>query len=428
MPARPWIVALACLGLGCAEFFRPQGPLPYRTPYTMPAPTVALRRRPPVPEPVAEAKSAVTVGDTTTMFGKPLLTKLDEDGEPFTITTYRPNYFIDEEEYDPYVSCDVYVVEAEKLARAVDHPKPGTTICIGDGEYTDLDIKLVGAGTDANPIVLSPRHPGRVVLRGKTHISMAGVWLTVRGLRIEGARSAEPRLVEFRAKVGNRHMACHNCRVSELVVSDVDRGRSDNTAWVAMFGQENRVDHSVFLGKDNPGPMLETWRPGDDPDNHLIDHNLFARRRPVASDGEALRIGTAAEQRSDSFTIVQDNLFEDLRGGDEYVSSRSSAVAFLANTFRRCSGMLALRHGDGDVVDGNLFLTERIPDGGGTTSQACARDATTAAAWCSCPTTGATPRTASRAWSTCWWPTTPSSTASRAWSSAGARTACRPAT
>jgi poly(beta-D-mannuronate) lyase len=353
---------IAALGSSCATSSEPAAPNPY---WVVPAPTVALRDRPDVPEPPPPKRTSTTKGDTTTVLGKHPLIKVDENGEVVTVTQYEPAYFIDDEKYTSAVRCDALAASAEALRQEVARAKIDQTICISDGEYRDWDLNLQAHGVDNGPITITALHPGQVVLRGRVHISLGGANIVLRGLRIEGGQTAGDALIELRSQTNHGPVACSKCRVSEIVVRDLDAHSSRRTNWLALFGQENRIDHSVFFNKQNPGAMLVMWPPGDLPDNNIIDHNLFARRPPVSEGGEAIRLGLAEEQRSDSFVIVQDNLFEDLLGGRDIVSSQASAAAFLANTFRGCAGMLTLRHGDGDVVEENLFLTEHVRDGGG---------------------------------------------------------------
>jgi poly(beta-D-mannuronate) lyase len=353
--------------VGCATTTEPSYPNDgNRPPWVVPAPTVALRDRPEIADtPSDPTRRSTTVGDTTTVIGKHPLIKVDENGDPVTVTQYEPPYFVDDESYSPEVRCDAVVDNAGELKRQAALARADHTICIRDGEYRDWDIDLEAHGVENGPVKITAEHPGRVVLRGRVHIGVGGANIVLRGLRIEGGQAATEALIELRSKSAHGPIACESCRVSELVVRDVDAGSNRRTYWVVLFGQQNRIDHSVFFNKTNPGAMLVMWRPGDLPDNNLIDHNLFSHRQPQREGGEAIRLGDAADQRADSFVVVQDNLFEDLHGGRDIISSQSSAAAFLANTFRRCTGMLTLRHGDGAVVEANLFLTEHMRDGGG---------------------------------------------------------------
>ena len=99
---------------------------------------------------------------------------------------------------------------------------------------------------------------------------------------------------------------------------------------------------------------------------HLIDNNYFADRPEGNANGfETIRIGTSAESLSDSFTTVENNLFERVDGEIEIISNKSGNNTFRYNTFRESSGTLTLRHGDDNRVEGNFFLGEGKDGSGG---------------------------------------------------------------
>src|SRR5690606_25094710 len=79
---------------------------------------------------------------------------------------------------------------------------------------------------------------------------------------------------------------------------------------------------------------------------------------------ETIRVGTSDTSMSLSRTLVEHNLFTRADGEIEIISNKSGANTYRYNTFLACSGTLTLRHGDGCVVDSNLFLG-RGRDGSG---------------------------------------------------------------
>jgi len=68
---------------------------------------------------------------------------------------------------------------------------------------------------------------------------------------------------------------------------------------------------------------------------------------------------------SNSRTTVERNLFERCDGEIEIISSKSGENVYRGNTFRECAGVLTLRHGDRNVVDGNFFFGGGKKDSGG---------------------------------------------------------------
>jgi poly(beta-D-mannuronate) lyase len=260
------------------------------------------------------------------------------------------------------IVCTVVASSIAALAAALVAPAPGSTLCLADGTYTDANLAFVASGTAARPIVITAQNPGRVILTGRTQISMGGSFATLQGFVIRGGQSLGTSLVELK----NGTTFCDDCRVTELAIVDVDAGSTTDTKWVSLYGQRDRVDHCVFSGKTNPGTLLVVWRQSGRSDDDLVDHNLFANRPPLTTNGnEAIRVGTGAEASSDSRTTIADNLFEAMSGDAEFISIKSGANVIRGNTIRRSRGTLTLRNGSGTTVDGNIIFTEGVTDAGG---------------------------------------------------------------
>src|SRR5690606_36955567 len=149
-------------------------------------------------------------------------------------------------------------------------------------------------------------------------------------------------------------------RITEIVIdgfSNPDRRAED--MWVALYGTGNRVDHSHFEGKTNAGVTLAVIRKAGDPlDNrHRIDHNYFGPRPPLGSNGgETIRIGTSDESLSASNSIVERNLFDRTSGEVEIVSIKSGGNIVRENLVLEAQGAFVLRHGNGNLVERNIFL------------------------------------------------------------------------
>ena len=90
---------------------------------------------------------------------------------------------------------------------------------------------------------------------------------------------------------------------------------------------------------------------------HLIDHNYFGERPVYGSNGaETMRVGTSQQAYSSSNTIIENNLFERCSGEVEVISIKSSDNIIRNNTLLECEGVVALRHGDRNTVNNNLFI------------------------------------------------------------------------
>ena len=91
--------------------------------------------------------------------------------------------------------------------------------------------------------------------------------------------------------------------------------------------------------------------------HHKIDHNYFGPRSILGSNGgETLRIGTSHHSRTNSFTVVENNYFDRCDGELEIISNKSGKNKFLNNTFYESRGTLTMRHGNNNLVEGNVFF------------------------------------------------------------------------
>lgn len=253
-----------------------------------------------------------------------------------------------------------------EYADAVRRLRPGDTVVLADGTWKDFQALFTGEGRPGHPITLTAQTPGKVVLTGQSNLRMAGEHLVVSNLVFLDGWSPTGEVVSFRR---NREQRANHSRVTGVVIdhySKPDRGESDH--WVALYGHHNRFDHNQLVGKTNRGATMVVVRdPEQGLDNrHRIDHNWFGPRPNLgANGGETLRVGTSHESLSDSHTVVEYNWFEGCDGEVEIVSSKSGANTYRGNVFFHSRGAMVLRHGDGNLVEDNVFLGGNKPHTGG---------------------------------------------------------------
>jgi poly(beta-D-mannuronate) lyase len=253
--------------------------------------------------------------------------------------------------------------EYEAAARSLG---PGDTIVLADGEWRDFPIVFTGKGSAGHPVRLTAQTPGGVILTGRSSLRLAGEYLEISNLVFRDGWSPTGEVVSFRRDGGHR---ANHSRVTGVVIdhySKPDRGESDH--WVALYGRHNRFDHNQLIGKTNRGTTLVVVRdPEQGLDNrHRIDHNWFGPRPNLgANGGETLRVGTSHDSLSDSHTLVEYNWFEGCDGEVEIVSNKSGANIYRGNVFFHSRGAMVLRHGDGNVVEDNVFLGGNKPHTGG---------------------------------------------------------------
>ncbi len=266
----------------------------------------------------------------------------------------------------PAISAEYLVRDQAAYRAAAKAAKPGDEIVLADGEWRDFQILFEGIGEPLKPIVLRAQTKGGVVLSGNSNLRLSGKHLLVSGLVFRDGHALSDEVITFRRD--SRRVAS-NSRVTEVVIDRFNKpDRRAEDIWVALYGEDNRVDHSHFEGKTNAGVTLAVIRPKGQPqaNRHRIDHNYFGPRPNLGSNGgETIRIGTSEESLTDSNTIVENNYFEHTDGEVEIVSSKSGGNIFRGNVFYESQGALVLRHGSGNLVEGNFFFGNSKPHTGG---------------------------------------------------------------
>lgn len=260
--------------------------------------------------------------------------------------------------------AEFLVSNASQVASAAASASPGDTIVMADGVWTNQQISFAGFGSAGSPLTLRPQTPGGVTLNGSSKLTISGNYLVADGLRFEGGElGSGEHIVRFRGSNGD----AANSRLTNSTIIDYNAANINTRYfWVSMHGNSNRVDHNYFSGQSHSGVTVTVWRDNPIADNHLIDNNYFGDRPEGNGNGfETIRIGTSDESLSDSFTVVENNLFERVDGEIEIISNKSGNNTFRYNTFRESKGVLTLRHGDGNLVEGNFFLGEGKDGSGG---------------------------------------------------------------
>ncbi len=266
----------------------------------------------------------------------------------------------------PALARDLLVADQAQYKAAVEKAQPGDTIILADGEWRDFQIVFTGHGSAAKPITLTAQTKGKVLITGQSNLRIGGQHLLVSGLVFKNGASPTAEVVSFRR---DSKVLATDTRVTEVVIdgfSKADRRAED--IWVALHGTGNRVDHSHFEGKTNSGVTLAVIRRAGDPlDNrHRIDHNYFGPRPPLGSNGgETIRVGTSEESLSASNTIIERNIFDRTSGEVEIVSIKSGGNIVRENLVIEAQGAIVLRHGNGNLVERNIFLGTGVPDTGG---------------------------------------------------------------
>ncbi|MBZ9611663.1 polysaccharide lyase 6 family protein [Rheinheimera maricola] len=270
---------------------------------------------------------------------------------PVSVTALATEYFV--------ASKDDYKAIASKLVA-------GDKIILKNAVWTDFEIVLEGQGRADAPITLTAETKGQVILSGLSNLRLAGQYLHVSGLVFKNGYTPSSAVIEFRKN--SKELAFHS-RVTEVVIDNYNNpDKEESDYWVALYGQHNRLDHSHFVGKRNRGVTIAVRLNSESSqqNHHQLDHNYFGYRPTFGSNGgETLRIGTSHYSLTDSYTLVENNYFEHTNGEVEIISIKSGKNTLRGNVFFEARGTLTLRHGNGNIVEQNIFFGNGVDHTGG---------------------------------------------------------------
>ncbi len=251
--------------------------------------------------------------------------------------------------------------------------EPGDSVLLEDGVWRDVEFVFSAKGTKDEPITLAAANPGKAIISGRSNLKLAGEHLVVRGLVFKDGYTPSDTVISFRTAKpedeSDYSTIAVNTRLTEVVIDDFSNpDRYETDYWVSVYGKNNRIDHNHFSFKRNKGVTmavrLDTEHSREN--NHVIEYNYFGPRPVLGSNGgETLRIGTSHYSLSDSLTTVAHNYFEHCDGEVEIISNKSGSNVLKNNVFFESRGTLTLRHGNGNLVEGNAFIGNGVDHTGG---------------------------------------------------------------
>jgi Chondroitinase B/Carbohydrate binding module (family 6)/Carbohydrate binding module (family 35) len=262
-----------------------------------------------------------------------------------TATTANGGPNVDKLTLDPTASNVIRVSSISQLQGAADRAMPGDRIELADGVYTtSAPIRLTRSGTASAPITIAAQHVGAAEIRGSDGFTFDPVsYVVVSGFRFTHAGG-----VTLPADA-------HHLRFTRNVVQIA--GSALN--WVTVVGNDCEVDHNTFQNKSTEGVFLQISGPGESAmaQRTWVHHNYFFNHTFSGSNGgESIRLGFSFRQLSSAFAVVEYNLFERANGDSEAISVKSADNIVRFNTIRNSVGSIVLRHGNRNLVEGNLML------------------------------------------------------------------------
>lgn len=260
---------------------------------------------------------------------------------------------------------EVKVSDPESARKAVRDAKPGDVVVLAAGEWKDADLRLDGEGMAEKPITIRAEEPGKTVFTGASRVRLGGSHLVVSGLWLRNLSGAKADWLEFRIDSKRRANFCGvtDCALTES--ADFSAEEKENR-WVGIYGRNNVLERCRIEGKKNKGTTVVVWLGGDDLGSHRIERNHFGERPRLGKNGgETIRVGDSGSSMMEAKCLVQGNLFFHCDGETEAISNKSCGNRYLKNWFVETQGTLTLRHGNGCLVEGNVFLGNHRPQTGG---------------------------------------------------------------
>ena len=258
------------------------------------------------------------------------------------------------------------VKNQQELTVANTLAKPGDVVLLKNGEWNNVSLNLSCRGTKEMPITFKAETAGKVIITGYSTLSIGGNYIVVDGFYFTNGYSGKESVITFR---NNSDKIANNCRVTNTIIDDFNNvKRLDENYWISFYGKNNRLDHCSFYNKKNIGVLLAIILDDDrSRENfHVIDHNYFGVRIPLASNGgEIIRIGVSEHCQFNSNTQIIDNYFEHCDGETEIISIKSCKNVVRNNLFKECQGGVVLRHGNFNTVENNIFWGNNKVGSGG---------------------------------------------------------------
>lgn len=253
------------------------------------------------------------------------------------------------------------VTNVTQFKDALSKINPGDTILVLDGTYNMGSVKITRSGTASRPIIIKSTNLHGAVITGKSSFILSYQnYVTYEGFGFDVEPVSTIIKMEGCSYV---RITRNHFRMQKLTDDQSSKWITIGDLWEnpVCNSHHNRIDHNLFDGKYDAGAwLIIDGSHGAVPDiskYERIDHNIFRNNTPrVANEKETIRIGVSDLSLLNSYTTVENNLFENCDGDPEIISIKSCSNIVRNNTFKSCLGTLSLRHGHNSKVYGNFFF------------------------------------------------------------------------
>ena len=278
----------------------------------------------------------------------------------YTLTVKAPSrsYGVAITTEDPRILRQIPVTDKIAFLSALLNAQPGDAIILEDGNYYDVNMTMTKSGTQANPVFIMARNPGQARIMGESQLYVKADHVVIAHLTFTNGSPSTDR--------GAIWLEGNHLRLTNTLMKNFER-LGDDYKWLSMTGKYHEVDNNTFDGKETGGALLTIWRDDTSPDFHHIHNNQFKNYKDGggANGYETIRVGTSHYSQSDSYTIIEENLFEAVNGEIEIISLKAGRTVVRNNTFVSSLGHITARHGKNNVIEGNAFFANGLFDTGG---------------------------------------------------------------
>ena len=260
----------------------------------------------------------------------------------------------------PCAKHNVLVKKPRKLKKHLKKACPGSVIRLSEGVWKDILIMVDRSGSQEHPITIKADKPGKTFIEGKSSLEIMGKYVHAEGFVF---RNGSPMNKEGAIVVYNSHNRLREMTIDGFDVDPIHK----KTHWITINGFHHDISHNHIKNKSTRGVMLVVRREDDRPQNHKIYNNHFENFSSGNKQNgwETIRIGTSDQSTTDSYTLIENNRFDQCDGEIEIISIKSGKNIIRGNTFVNNEGLVTLRHGTQNVVENNVFLLEDKKGGGG---------------------------------------------------------------
>ncbi|MGL1904220.1 MAG: hypothetical protein OCC49_18945 [Fibrobacterales bacterium] len=256
-------------------------------------------------------------------------------------------------------------------------------VIIGNGVWKDLAINI-----NTYYLRFLAEETGKVFFTGQSSIIVNAKKVEIRGITFKDGGLPPGSESIIKLSGGSNESTIEDCVISYYNPEDP----MTEYDWIHIGkGNNNKIRNNIFEGKNHKGTLIEvrhrlclqsseacnipvfikegivdnqlyentTMYYPSNTGNNIIEKNTFIdciKGNDNSNGYEIIRIGLDVEQQIISNNIVRMNLFENILMEDEIISSKSTGNKYLNNVFKNCRGGLSLRHGNDNVVMGNVFM------------------------------------------------------------------------